>query len=90
MATKTIVSEKTTLVVVFNTAAGKELDLIILKPLEKMEGGEIKAYMEEIIDAGGLGYSIQSEVDGTITVDKVVSINRAEYVVRSIDKLDLA
>lgn len=69
---------KKALVLNFETGSGSKLGLSILKPMEGIQGSEIKAAMDTIITSGAFG---APEV-----ATKIVS---AEYDIRQVDQIPL-
>lgn len=66
------------LVLIFGAADESKLEITVLKPLESLEGSEIKAAMDTVITSGALGVSSQAT--------KIIG---AEYDIREIQEVAL-
>lgn len=69
---------KKTLVLNFETETGGKLSLSILKPMESLQGSEIKAAMDTIVSSGAFG---AKEV-----ASKVIGV---EYDIRQVEAIML-
>lgn len=63
---------------IFGAADESKLEITVLKPLESLQGSEIKAAMDTIIETGALGANSQAA--------KIIG---AEYDIRQIEEVVL-
>lgn len=66
------------LVLVFGAADESKLEITVLKPLEALQGSEIKTAMETVISTGALGVTSQAT--------KIIG---AEYDIREVQEIML-